>query len=52
MSETPPPDAAPPPAPSSPPPPQAVSFFGTHKTLHIILAVLTLGLWLVTAPRS
>lgn len=27
--------------------PEGVSFFGTRKTLHIILAVLTVGLWLL-----
>ena len=27
--------------------PESASFFGKHKTLHIILAILTLGLWLL-----
>jgi hypothetical protein len=28
-------------------PPESVSFFGQHKTLHIVLAVLTAGFWLL-----
>ena len=50
MSETPTPDA---PVPSSPPPPQApppqdVSYFFGHRTwLHVVVAVLTGGLWLL-----
>lgn len=53
MSEPPTPGAPPPPAASSPPPPQAppsqdVSFFFGHRTwLHVVLAVLTFGLWLL-----